>query len=83
MFWRCRQLPKTCVRCMPPLQVGEELKSMPGSDGTNPYAAMVEDAEGLDKIEALQQHQNEDVYVKAVHMLEAFFDIEGEEVREA
>ncbi len=27
---------------------------MPGSQGINPYARMIEDAEGLDKIEALQ-----------------------------
>lgn len=36
------------------LQVGEAMKKMPGSTGANPYAQMVEDAEGLDKIEALQ-----------------------------
>jgi hypothetical protein len=36
------------------MQVGEQLKKMPNSNGVNPYAQMVEDAEGLDKIESLQ-----------------------------
>ncbi len=41
----------------PVLQIGEQIKKMPGSDGINPYAQLVEDAEGLDKIENLQvQH---------------------------
>lgn len=53
---------------------------MPGTNGTNPYAQMIEDAEGLDKVEALQDHPNEDLYEKAVHILETYFDIdEGED----
>lgn len=36
------------------LQVGEQLKRMPGGSGSNPFAQLIEDAEGLDKIEALQ-----------------------------
>jgi importin subunit alpha-1 len=43
---------------------------MPGSEGVNPYARAIEAAEGLDKIEALQDHPSEDVYEKAVHILE-------------
>jgi hypothetical protein len=35
-------------------QVGEQLKRMPGGSGNNPFAQLIEDAEGLDKIEALQ-----------------------------
>jgi hypothetical protein len=30
------------------------MKRMPGGSGSNPFAQLVEDAEGLDKIEALQ-----------------------------
>ena len=41
---------------MLPVQVGEQLKSIPGTDGANPYAQAIEAAEGLDKIEALQDH---------------------------
>jgi hypothetical protein len=37
-----------------PVQVGEQMKRMPGGTGSNPFAQMVEDADGLDKIEALQ-----------------------------
>lgn len=55
-------------------QVGETIKKMPGGDGTNPFSQLVEDAEGLDKIESLQDHPNEDLYEKAVHILEIYFD---------
>jgi hypothetical protein len=56
------------------------MKKMPGSDGVNPYARAIEAAEGLDKIEALQDHPGEDVYEKAVHILEAYYDAdEGED----
>ncbi|KAL6749504.1 importin alpha [Haematococcus lacustris] len=62
------------------LKIGEQLKKMPGSSGINPYAQLIEDADGLDKVEALQDHPNEDLYEKAVHILEAYFDIdEGED----
>lgn len=62
------------------LQIGEAAKKMPGSNGCNPYAQMIEDAEGLDKIESLQDHPNEDLYEKSVHILETYFDIdEGED----
>lgn len=44
------------LACLPacPGQVGEQMKRVPGGNGQNPFAQMVEDAEGLDKIEALQ-----------------------------
>uniref|UniRef100_A0A383WFD2 Importin subunit alpha n=2 Tax=Tetradesmus obliquus TaxID=3088 RepID=A0A383WFD2_TETOB len=58
------------------LKVGEQLKRMPGGGGNNPFAQMVEDADGLDKIEALQEHANEDLYEKAVSMLETYFECE-------
>jgi len=58
------------------LKVGEQMRKMPGSTGSNPFAQIVEDSEGLDKIEALQEHQNEDLYEKAVAILEAYFECE-------
>lgn len=36
------------------MQVGEQMKRLPGMSGSNPFTQLVEDAEGLDKIEALQ-----------------------------
>jgi hypothetical protein len=66
--------------CFLLLQVGEQIKKMPGSEGVNPYARLIEAAEGLDKIEALQDHPGEDVYEKAVHILETYYDAdEGED----
>eukprot|EP00798_Chlamydomonas_sp_ICE-L_P008290 gene8290-1560_t len=61
------------------LKVGETLKKMPGSSGLNPFVQLIEDAEGLDKIESLQDHPNEDLYEKAVHMLETYFDVDDGE----
>ncbi|GLJ54715.1 hypothetical protein SUGI_1175350 [Cryptomeria japonica] len=38
----------------------------------NEYASLLEDAGGLDKIEALQEHENTDLYGKAVRILENY-----------
>ena len=46
------------------LQVGEAEKELGGPGATNPYARLVDEAEGLDKIEELQNHTNEDIYEK-------------------
>ena len=40
---------------------------------------LVDEAEGLDKIEELQNHSHEDIYDKAVLILETFFDVEDGE----
>ena len=61
-------------------QVGEAEKELSGAGGSNPYAQLVDEAEGLDKIEELQNHTNEDIYDKAVNILETFFDVEDGEV---
>ena len=61
-------------------QVGEAEKELAGAGGSNPYAQLVDEAEGLDKIEELQNHSNEDIYDKAVNILETFFDVEDGEV---
>lgn len=59
------------------LKAGEHESSANG--GTNPYTAFVDEAEGLDKLEQLQKHSNEDVYKKAVHILETYFGLDEEE----
>ena len=43
------------------------------------YTAFVDEAEGLDKLEQLQTHNNEEVYKKAVHILETYFGLDDDE----
>jgi len=43
---------------------------------TNPFIEMIEEVEGIDKLELLQNHENEDVYKKAVKILESYFAAE-------
>ncbi|KAK9915388.1 hypothetical protein WJX75_008550 [Coccomyxa subellipsoidea] len=62
------------------LKVGEAEKELAGPQGVNQYANLVDEAEGLDKIEDLQNHANEEIYDKAANILEAFFDVEDGEV---
>eukprot|EP01089_Gocevia_fonbrunei_P017599 TRINITY_DN5756_c0_g7_i1.p1 TRINITY_DN5756_c0_g7~~TRINITY_DN5756_c0_g7_i1.p1 ORF type:complete len:530 (-),score=151.92 TRINITY_DN5756_c0_g7_i1:122-1711(-) len=58
------------------LKIGEhELKIT----GTNPYTDYIEEADGLDKIEQLQVHQNIDIYEKAVKILETYFAAQEED----
>lgn len=42
------------------------------------YVSLVEEAGGVEKIEGLQEHQNEEIYSKAVSILENFFGAEEE-----
>jgi hypothetical protein len=42
--------------------------------GENPHALTVERAEGLEKIDNLQNHENDDIYERAVKILEKYFD---------
>lgn len=67
MKW-LQALTHECLCCvvLPTLQVGEQLKRMPGGGGNNPFAQMVEDADGLDKIEALQVRA--EMRLRAAHL---------------
>ncbi|CAK0780967.1 hypothetical protein CVIRNUC_005238 [Coccomyxa viridis] len=62
------------------LKVGEAEKELMGATAANKYASLVDEAEGLDKIEDLQNHEQEEIYDKAANILEAFFDVEDGEV---
>ena len=59
------------------LKAGEQ--EAPKHNGQNPYTAIVDEAEGLDKLEQLQNHHNEDVYKKAMNILETYFGLDEDE----
>lgn len=60
------------------LKVGKQKQQEQGL-GENPFAMIVEQAEGLTKIEALQEDPNEDVYQKAMKILENYFPLEDDD----
>jgi HEAT repeat protein len=45
----------------------------------NKYADFVEECGGLDKLEELQRHENEQIYEKSVHLLKEYFEGDEEE----
>lgn len=45
----------------------------------NPHAQLIEEAEGLEKIEGLQSHENNDIYETAMKILETYWMEEEEE----
>jgi len=55
------------------LRVGEAEKSLGNTGDVNLYAQMIDDAEGLEKIENLQSHDNNEIYEKAVKILETYW----------
>ncbi|XP_050224127.1 importin subunit alpha-4 [Mercurialis annua] len=61
------------------LKVGEADKEMGINDGVNLYAQMIDECEGLDKIENLQTHDNNEIYEKAVKILERYWAEEDDE----
>lgn len=59
------------------LKTGEEESKM--TNGQNQMAIFISEAEGLNKIEDLQQHSNNDIYEKCIKILETYFGVEEEE----
>jgi importin subunit alpha-6/7 len=57
------------------LKVGE--KDARDRNGVNLYATFIEKAEGMEKIDNLQHHHNQDIYDKAYKILTTYFN--GEE----
>jgi len=47
--------------------------------GSNPYAVIIEEVFGLDKIEFLQSHENMEIYQKAFDIIERYFGTEEED----
>ncbi|XP_078436532.1 importin subunit alpha-1a-like [Wolffia australiana] len=55
------------------LKVGEADKNLGLTGGVNVYAQAIDDADGLEKIENLQSHDNTEIYEKAVKILETYW----------
>ncbi|KAL5700976.1 hypothetical protein ACHQM5_026364 [Ranunculus cassubicifolius] len=55
------------------LKVGEAEKNLGTTGDVNVYAQMIDEAEGLEKIENLQSHDNSEIYEKAVKILETYW----------
>ncbi|KAK1291865.1 hypothetical protein QJS10_CPB17g01193 [Acorus calamus] len=61
------------------LKVGEAEKNLGNTGGMNLYAQMIDESEGLEKIESLQSHDNTEIYEKAVKILETYWLEEEDE----
>jgi len=59
------------------LRLGDQ--EMKDNGGANPYAVIVEEVFGLDKIEFLQSHENIEIYQKAFDIIERYFGTEEED----
>lgn len=49
------------------------------TDGSNSYADAIEEYGGMEKIEALQNHENNDVYKKANHIITTYYSEEEDD----
>jgi len=58
------------------LKVGEKDSK---ENGTNEYVLLIEEHRGVDYIEQLQNHPNNEIYDKAVNILETYFAAEEED----
>lgn len=65
------------------LKIGESEKNLGTTGGVNHYAQLVDEAEGLEKIENLQSHDNNEIYEKAVKILETYWLEEEDEAMAA
>ncbi|KAF9612640.1 hypothetical protein IFM89_003082, partial [Coptis chinensis] len=61
------------------LKVGEVEKNAGHTEGMNVFAQLIDKAEGLEKIENLQSHDNIDIYEKALKILETYWLEDDEE----
>ncbi|KAH9605589.1 hypothetical protein KSS87_016327 [Heliosperma pusillum] len=61
------------------LKVGDAAKNAGTTGNANVFAQAIEEADGLEKIENLQTHDNNEIYEKAVKLLETYWVEEDEE----
>ncbi|MBA0578937.1 hypothetical protein Gorai_021208, partial [Gossypium raimondii] len=61
------------------LKVGEAQKKLGHTGEFNVYADLLNDAGGLEKIENLQSHDNNEIYEKAVKILETYWGEDEDE----
>ncbi|KAI3854902.1 hypothetical protein MKW92_008241, partial [Papaver armeniacum] len=61
-----------CLRDPNILKVGEAEKNL-GTTGTNVYAQLIDEAEGLEKIKNLKSHDNTEINNKAMKILETYW----------
>ncbi|CAI9536435.1 unnamed protein product [Staurois parvus] len=61
------------------LRLGDQEAKQGGNGGINPYCGLIEEAYGLDKIEFLQSHENQEIYQKAFELIEHYFGVEDDD----
>ncbi|CAI9109256.1 OLC1v1009043C1 [Oldenlandia corymbosa var. corymbosa] len=75
--------PKVIIVCLEALEnilkVGEVEKDLGNTNDINICAQMIDEADGVEKIENLQTHDNTEVYEMAVKILETYWLEEGQE----
>lgn len=76
--------PRIVAVCLEGLEniliVGETEKVLGNRGDANLYAQMVDDSGGLEKIENLQSHDNNEIYERAVKLLEAYWLEEEDDI---
>jgi importin subunit alpha-1 len=60
------------------LAVGKAAEEQIAQLNENPYIRLIEEADGLTKIESLQHDTSDDIYRRAVRLLETYFPVEEE-----
>ena len=61
------------------LEALEAILKLGASSGSSAYARMISDCQGVDRMENLQEHKNNEVYQKVVQLLETYFGAEEED----
>lgn len=61
------------------LSAGEFIGRSKGSNFTNPFIVPFDEAEGIDQLEKLQEHTNQEIYDLAVETLDTYFQQDDED----